>query len=184
MKKLPSLLLVLLLAACGTLPVKYEAQNYYRIPEGTKKQLSVGKFIYEPAEKGGLAANQVHNTALGRIYVSANLADFVKRATALELEKSGFDLSDSSTTKIEGDVIDFTTDDLGFSVDWKYKIKYRILDTAENKTIFEKVYDADPTTTGKFGLAQDFSPSANELILSAYDKFVRDPQVKAALLGE
>ncbi len=49
--------------------------------------------------------------------------------------------------------------------------------------LFQKEYRAEPRRTGKFGTAADYGPSINELILSAYDKFMRDPQARAVLVA-
>lgn len=54
---------------------------------------------------------------VGSIFLPANVADLVQRATALELEKTGILLSDSNPLELSGDVLEFKADDLGYSVD-------------------------------------------------------------------
>ena len=174
MKKIFAIISLLAITACGTVPVKYEAQNFYRVEDAKKTEVTVGDFNYIPFNEGKLDANQLHNTAMGRIYIATNVADYVKRATALELEKSGYKLSDKAKLKIQADILDFTADDLGYSIDWDYSVKYKIYDNEKNTLVFEKVYKTESTKTGKFGLPEDYTPSINEKILNGYDLFIRD----------
>ncbi|SLM49944.1 conserved exported protein of unknown function [Nitrospira japonica] len=163
------------LAGCAaTIPVNYTAQNFARY-EG---RANVGSFQYVPANTGKVAPNQIQSTAIGSIYVAANVADLVQRATALELEKTGFRLGDNNPLVLSGDILEFQADDLGYSVDWSYSIRYKISRKADGSELLNKIYLADRKTTGKFGEASDYAPSINEMILSGYDKFIRDDQVR------
>jgi hypothetical protein len=193
-----------LLGCSGTIPVVYTPQNFARFQGET----DIGKFIYEPSmpkavssepatlgsppsssqprpgsSKGEsqIAPNQIRNTAIGSIYVAVNISDLVQRATALELEKTGIVLTDKCPTAVSGDVLYFKADDLGYSVDWTYAVRYKITRKSDATVLLNKVYAADPKKTGKFGQAADYAPSVNEMILSAYDKFIRDEDVRKLL---
>ena len=136
---------IMLLAGCsGTIPVTQSAyipQNFTRY-EG---RVSIGEFTYEPARRlthlghPKIAPNQLENTAVGSIYLSANVSDLVQRATALELEKTGFSLSGSNAIELSGDVLEFKADDLGYSVDWTYSIRYTIRDRRNATVLLNKV---------------------------------------------
>lgn len=168
-------MIVALSGCAGTIPVNYVPQNIVRYSGDT----NVGQFTYAPSENGKVAENQLQNTAVGKIFLPSKISELVMRATALELEKTGIKISDSDIS-LSGEVIEFKADDLGYSVDWTYSIRYTITNASGAKVV-DKVYAADPKKTGKFGLAADFSSSINDMILSGYSKFISDPEVRAAL---
>jgi hypothetical protein len=162
-----------------TIPVNYSPQNFARYEGRT----DIGQFEYAPASAGKVAPNQIQNTAIGSIFIAANIAEVVKRATALELERTGIRLGDGNALAVSGDVLEFKADDRGSSVKWSYSIRYRINRKSDGTELLNKVYIAEPKKTGKFGLPSDYTPSINELILSAYDKFIRDEQARRAFSG-
>jgi len=166
---------VILLSGCSvTIPVSYTPQNFIRYQGRT----DVGRFVYEPAERGKVKPNQIQNTAIAGIYIAVNVADLVQRSTALELEKTGFMIGDNYPLQVCGNVLEFKADDLGYSVTWSYSIRYKILRKSDSSVLLNKVYTAEPKKTGKFGSAADFGPSVNEMILSGYEKFIRDQEVR------
>lgn len=167
---------ILFLYGCaGTLPVTYVPQNFARY----HGNIDIGRFTYEPADQGLVKPNQIQNTALGQIYIGANVSDFVQRATAAELEKTGFNISDQNPIQLTGEVLEFKADDLGYSVDWSYSIRYILTRKNDSTVLLNKVYIAEPKKTGKFSRsASDYSPSVNEMVLSGYDKFIRDNEVR------
>ena len=165
---------LLLYGCAATIPVSYIAQNFVR----SEGRASIGHFTYEPADQGKVKANQIQNTAIGSIYLAVNVADLVQRATALELEKTGFVIGDDNPLRVGGNVLEFKANDLGYTVRWTYRIRYSIIRGGDSVELFSKQYEADPKTTGKFGLPSDYGPSINELILSGYNKFIRDEEVR------
>lgn len=171
-------LAALLLTGCaGTIPVNsYTPQNFVRFGGET----TVGSFSYQPALDGKVADNQVQNTAIGKIFLPSKIGDIVQRATALELEKTGIILG-SGNVEVSGSVVEFKADDLGYSVDWTYSVRYVITEKTSGNKLVDKTFTADPIKTGKFGAAADFSSSINDAILSGYNKFISDPDVKSAL---
>ena len=165
---------VFLCGCAGTIPVSYTAQNFVRY----QGRAAIGPFTYAPADQHKVQPNQIQNTAIGTVYIAANVADFVQRATALELEKTGFQLDDSNPLQVSGDVLKFKADDFGYSVEWTYSIRYKITRKSDSKILLDKVYTPEPKKTGKFGLPSDYTSSVNEVILAGYDKFIRDEDVK------
>ena len=159
-----------------TLPVSsYTPQNYTRFAGSAE----IDKFHYQPYEQGKVASNQMQSTALGQIFVSSDVADLAQRGTALELEK-GITLGNSNV-KLSGIVKEFKMDDLGYSVDWTYIINYTLTDKRTAATLLSKDYSADKKKTGKFGLPIDYANAANDMILSGYNKFITDPDVRRVL---
>ena len=184
MKKL--LLMVLAVAmvgmagCAGTIPTdSYMPQNFIRFDN--KNPVDMGNFTYQPFLDGKVKPNQIQNTAMGSIYISSNVAEMVRRATALELEKTGLKLTDQTDISVAGDVLEFKADDLGYSVDWTYAIRYKILSKKDNKTLFTREYRPPMKSTGKFGLPSDLAPIVHEVILNGYDIFVRDAEARAIL---
>lgn len=136
----------------------------------------MGEFQYKPYLEGVVKSNQIKNTAIGSIYISTDVANFVKRGTALELEKSGVVMSDNSPYRLCADIIDFTCDDIGYSVLWKYSITYKFIQNADNVVVYSKNFTPEPKKTGKFGLPMDYANIVSEIILAGYDMFIRDPE--------
>lgn len=170
-----SIVVAFLFCGCaGTIPVTYTAQNFERY----QSRAAIGPFTYAPADQGKVKPNQLQNTALSVVYVTVNIADYVQRANALELEKTGFTLDDSNPLQVSGDVLEFKADDLGYSVTWTYSIRYKITRKSDSTILLDKVYTAEPKKTGKFGLPSDYTSAVNEMILAGYDKFIRDDEVK------
>ncbi|AFU18677.1 MULTISPECIES: hypothetical protein [Actinobacillus] len=167
-----------ILTGCSvTLPVSsYVPQNYTRF----NGNVEMGEFTYQPFQQGKVKSNQMQNTAGGQIFTSSNIADLAKRGTALELEKTGIRLVDSNV-KLSGAVKEFKMDDLGYSVDWTYIINYTLTSTNTSAVLLNKDYVADPRKTGKFGLPIDYANAANDMILSGYNKFITDPEVRKIL---
>ncbi len=174
-----SMMFLLLVGCAGTLPTNsYIPQNIVR----TAGTVDMGTFIYTPYVSGKVKkANQVQNTAIGSIYISTDVADFVKRGTALELEKSGVLLDPNAPIRLDGDILEFKADDLGYSVDWTYKIQYKIIQKDNSHILFQKTFAPTPKKGGKFGLAQDYSSIVGENVLSGYDLFIRDTEVRNIL---
>ncbi|MEM9046720.1 MAG: hypothetical protein AAGC81_18725, partial [Pseudomonadota bacterium] len=137
-------------------------------------RVEVGDFIYSPAAVGDVEANQLQNTAIGSIMIGTSVSDFVRRATALELERSGLEIVSDAPLMVTGDVKEFLLDDLGYSVDWSYSINYRLQNAQSGEPIIDKLYKTPTVTTGKFGLPSDLTPSINQMILNSLEQFIRD----------
>lgn len=172
---------IVLASGCsGTIPVNYTPQNYVRCTGAAE----IGEFSYSPYEKGIVGKpNQIQNTAVGSVYLGQNVADLVKRATALELEKSGIILDDSCGYKVNGDVVELKAGDLGYSIQWWYSVKYTIENSETAAVLHEDTYTPPMRKTGKFGQASDYGPAINELIVSGYELFIKDPKTQK-ILGE
>lgn len=171
------------MAGCsGTIPTDhYTPQNFVRYDN--HNTVDMADFVYEAMAnpKLKLKANQIQNTAIGSIYISTDVADMVKRATALELEKTGVLLTDQSNIAVGGDVLEFKADDLGYSVHWTYGIRYRVIDKGAGTILYEKEYWPPMKKSGKFGGAASVAPLVHEIVLNGYDMFIRDPQVRLIL---
>lgn len=170
------------LGGCAiTVPTgSYIPQNYVRYENSGS--VEVGPFVYLPLTQGKVKkANELKNTALGTIHISSDVAEFVRRATALEFEKTGLQIKDSSNLLVTGEIIEFTMDALGYSIDLIYSVKYIIRDKSTNSVLHSKVYTPSPKKAGKFGTADGFTENLNEQVVAGYDMFIRDQAVRAIL---
>lgn len=186
MKKLLLLFVIALftflgLSGCAvTLPTDtYTPQNFVRYQN--QNAVDIGQFVYEPSQNGKVQPNQIQSTAVGTILITSNVSDMVRRITALELEKTGVALNDKSPILVSGNILEFKADDLGYSVDWTYSIRYKILNRDTNKELYSRVYMAPAKTSGKFGSPADLAPTVQEMVLGGYDLFIRDPEVRKIL---
>lgn len=171
------LLLTMFLSGCAvTLPTtSYTPQNFIK----ASGKIDMGTFQYMPFIEGKVKkSNQMQNTAAGQIYLSMDISDYSKRGTALELEKSGVVLLESANFRLDGNVIEFMADDLGYSIDLKYAIQYKIVDKNSSQVLFDKTFIAPQKKIGKFGDAVAYTTVASEMVLSGYELFIRDGDVK------
>lgn len=162
----------LALSGCsGTIPVGYETQSYVKLDGGSA---AMGDFSYEPAEAGEVDTNQLQNTAVGKIYIAEDVSQYVKRATALEMQSAGVKVEESAPLAVTGQVNKFELDDLGYSVDWTYSVTYTVTETGSDKQVFQETYTPDKRTTGKFGQPSDYTSSINLIILAGVEEFLKD----------
>jgi len=77
-------------------------------------------------------ANQLRNTALGKIMLERNIDQYFEDAMRLEARFVGIDIN-AEQPKINGEIIEFLVDDLGYSVTWTLDVKY-IIDGCYNET--------------------------------------------------
>jgi hypothetical protein len=160
-------------AACSaTLPAQYEPQSIVRV-KGTSY---VGSFEYQPYLDGDVERNQISSTVVNAIYMGSHVDEFVRRATALEMEMSGIDLNTNADRVVTGRITELTIDALGFSIDWSYEIEYSIVDREDGTVLFRRSYVADPRTTGKFGLPSDYTSALNDLVRDPIEQFLRDQE--------
>jgi hypothetical protein len=164
--------LVLALSGCSsTIPASYEAQAFVDIGEG---DVAMGDFSYLPALSGSVKQNQLQNTAVGSIFIGEGVAEFVKRAAALEMERGGLNVGDRGEYNIIGEISEFLLNDLGYSVDWTYSVRYVFTETQSNLTVFDKTYRAPLVTTAKFGLHGDYTALINSTIIGPIESLMRD----------
>lgn len=174
-------LLSLSLTGCVQLPAaSYTPQNF----GGNIKydgKANIGKFTYVPFERGEVKSNQIENRGLGQILIEGDIAELVQRGTTIELERTGIKLGDAKYTII-GRIKTFHNDHIGFNARWSYLINYQILNSKTSAIELDKDYYADPKTISKFSATiGSLIKDINELIYSAYHKFISDPQTRKLL---
>lgn len=172
MNRIILVVFAVLLAGCsGTLPVEYTAQSFGKLP-GTRANM--GEFTYKPASEGKVKSNQIQNTAVGQVLIGEDVSNYVRRATALELEKAGTNITGNAARTIEANVLEAKTNDLGFSVTWSYAVLYTVKSRSTGNILFQKTYKAEDRETGKFGLPSDYTSTFNLMILDGIEQFMAD----------
>ena len=181
------MLVLAMVAACsltgcaGLIPTtSYVPQNVIRYEH--KNSVDVGTFTYVPELEGEREANQLQFIGLGDIHISTSVSEMVKRATGLELEKTGIVLNDLSDISVNGDVLIMKVNVIGLSMTWDYTIRYKIIQKKSQKLLLSKEYQIPTKRTGKFNTrASDYSQIINEMVLTGYEMFIRDPEVRTLL---
>lgn len=170
-KVMGSVTLALSVSACsGTLPASYTPQTFVALPH---TKAAVGQFNYLPEDEGKVRSNQIQNTAIGQILIGEDISTYVKRATALELQKGGTHVDSTSGKVVSAQVNKLLADDLGYSVRWSYSVTYDVSTKAGNQ-LFSKTYNAKPRKTGKFSMPADFVAVFNALITDGVEQFMAD----------
>ena len=112
---------IVTLAACQvTVTVPYN-------PVGTAEingQIKVADFVYQPPE--GTAPNQLPNTAVGKIFMTDPISEWVTKAVRRELRLAGLSARGERICTLEGVINEFSIDDLGFDVDYMSNIDYAL----------------------------------------------------------
>lgn len=172
--------ILLILGACApklTIPVTYQPQNFTRL----KGNVSIGEFNYEPAQENKLTPNQLSYNKAAKIYISTDIAEFVRRATALESERTGLVLGQDNPLEFSGNILEFSLKAKGTrSIDWKYSVKYIIMNKTNNRELHSEVYNISKNT-GAFNQIDDIQPTLNAMVLMGYEKFIQDKEVQAIL---
>lgn len=161
--------------ACGgTIAVSYS-------PGITKRgagPIRVDPFQYEPHRTAAnkFAPNQIQNTAVGNIYMTQNVSEFIRDAVKMELHFMGYEYANSSYRAIRGNVLEFLADDLGFSVDWSLRAQFEVV-TAQGK-VFSGTCHSTTKTEKDPGFVQG---ATTEIVRKCIDQFVVAAQAQKAL---
>jgi uncharacterized lipoprotein len=172
---------VTLVAGCAGAPVPVNyAPSSVMTASGS---LSVSDFNYLPAEvkpkepeKSPVAPNQIRNTAMGSILIDKEVKVFVRDAVFSELRFVGVKVNDEKRV-LKGDVEEFMADDLGYNIDWTFRVKYAVTDKASGKVVYEGTKNIQRRTS-KF--ANAFG-ALNETVKLNVEELLKDPAFLKAI---
>lgn len=165
---LATVLVASTLSACAE--VKLTLPPYTPVTtEEVGGNISVNNFSYYP--KQGVAQNEIHETAAGRIFLTEDVGVYYANALRRELRQSGVSLKDSNCT-LEGEVNDFTIDSLGFSADYMTDVRYMVKD-AKQSALFDNTYRVKFNTT-KFVAAPVLFANINKSVSDNIDQLLKD----------
>lgn len=178
MRKIFLLLASIILYACS-LPMQhnnYIPQNYTRITG----KIEIGEFSYIPYELFLVQKNQIRLLASSMpITLTTDVSDFIKRANALEFEKTGIISSNDAKYKLEADIEDLTCINQSFSeCRWIYKITYKFINKETNSISYEKKYSIKPYSSPGLSTTLSQPQVLNEIILTGYNLMINDPEVQ------
>lgn len=161
------------LTGCGTQPgltVNYSPSSV-KSAQGT---LDVGDFTYsavDPKSSKPIPKNQIRNTAMGEILLDREVSKFVRDGVFSELRFVGMKIAPGSQT-LTADIEEFLIDDLGYSIDWTFRIKYALTDTASGKAVYTST-KLIQRKTAKFGNPLG---ALNETIKLSVEQLIEDPE--------
>lgn len=157
------------LVGCGTptgLTVDYSPSSI----KTAQGNVNVGDFTYSavnPKTSKPMPQNVIRNTAMGEIKLDRDVSKFVRDAVFTELRFIGLKIVPDGKV-LTGDVQEFFIDDLGYSIDWTYRVKYTLKDQASGSVIYTSVKNIQ-RNTNKFGnpigvLKENIKMSVEELL--------------------
>lgn len=149
----------------------YIAQSYNKV-DGN---VLIGEFNYLPAEYGNVLPKQIENTAIGSIILDDTVANLVRQATALELRQSGLNVG-SGNIRLDGSIKRFLANDMGYNVDWTYKINYRLVNLKNNSTLFDRDYEISERTPKLATSLTDLAHRTYKPIAQGFKRFIEDPE--------
>lgn len=129
-------------------------------------QASVDDFAFTPANPK-VKPNQIPNTAIGNVYLSMPIGNFIADGLRQELRTSGVSLQPGGRCRIVGTVKAVKIDDLGFDANFSLSAHYALM-ARDGHTIYET--DEDTTfQAAKYGGAIEsvsllFSKNINAMI--------------------
>lgn len=166
-----SISLLFLFTGCGQKMVLNYAPSSTMVVKGN---LDIGEFDYLPVQIHNVLPNQIRNTAIGNIIFEKNISVYYRNALFNESRLVGININGDN--KISGEIKDFLIDDLGYSIDWKLLVNYKIL-TKDNKLCFNKDKLIEKNT------AKFLNPfgTLNEIIKLNIEKLFEDNEFKKCI---
>lgn len=156
------------LSACA--PVQLTLPYTPQTTQELSGRVAVDDFGYFP--KQALKPNEIHETAMGQIFLTDPVGKFVADAVRREFRQAGLSLKEGGCT-VEGEVNDFTLDSLGYSVDYSTDFRY-ILKDANQRVLLDNTY-AVRFNASKFVDASIVMANINKAIADNIGKFMTDP---------
>ena len=166
------------MSASGSISIsdfKYLPSDNDNVPKDCK---NISDFKILPSDKDNVpeycknifvAPNQIRNTAIGEIIIDRDVKTFVKDAVFAELRFVGIKTSNDNRF-LKGDIEEFLIDDLGYSVDWKLRIKYEVVESSSKKVIYQATKSTE-RKTAKF--ANPFG-ALNETVKLNVEELIKD----------
>ncbi|MDH1700994.1 hypothetical protein [Comamonas terrigena] len=157
------------LVGCGTpsgLTIDY-APSSTKTAQGN---VNVGDFKYSavnPRTSKPMPQDVIRNTAMGEIKLDRDVSKFVRDAVFNELRFVGVKVVPTGML-LTGDIEEFFIDDLGYSIDWTYRVKYTLEEKTSGKAVYSSVKNIQ-RKTNKFGnplgvLKENVKMSVEELL--------------------
>lgn len=139
--------------------------------------VSVNDFKYFP--KGNMAQDVIHTTTMDTVHVTDSVPAYITNAVKRELRQAGISIKSDSGCKLDGEVNDFTIDDLGWSATFKSDIRYILWDR-DQKPLLDNTYQ-DSFKTDKFTAPELVLASINKMVSDNVGKLMSDPAFQEAL---
>ncbi len=113
---------------------------------------------------------------MGEVILDREVSTFVREAVFTELRFVGIKVAPGSKI-LTGDVQDFLIDDLGYSIDWTFKVTYTVTDKVSGRPTYTSTKSVT-RKTAKFGNPLG---ALNETIKLSIEQLLDDPEFIKAL---
>lgn len=133
--------------------------------------VKVDDFGYFPKE--GIAQNEIRETAAGRVYLTEPVGTYFANAVRREMRQANMSLQ-SKKCILDGEVNDFATDSLGYSVDYMTDVRYILRKTADQSVLFDNSYQVK-FNASKFVVADVFFANINKMVSDNIEQLLSDP---------
>jgi len=172
--ELLTLVSIVVLSGCASPPldVNYAPSSAMSV-EGT---VDVGEYRYLPSENGKVKPNQIRNSALGSILLDKDVAVLYRDSVFKELRFVGVNPHSADRT-LKGEIIEFLIDDLGYTVDWTVQVRHQVIETKDNKVL----YDGTKTVKKKTAKYGNVFGTLNEVIKLSIEEVLTDAEFVAAI---
>lgn len=157
------LFIVFFFTGCGKMVLNYAPSSTMIV----KGNVEVGEFKYLPMVFHDVKPNQIRNTAIGSIIFEKNISDYYEKALFNESRLVGINISGKNY--VYGEIKDFLIDDLGYSIDWKLLVNYKV----KNET-GSVCYDKDKLVTKNTSKFINVFGSLNEVMKLNIEKVFAD----------
>ena len=172
MKKILSLIAILAIAGCaGIVTMDYKPSSLL----SGDGDIRLGRFDYSPQGKVKVESNQVQDTLFIPIYLDQPVADYVRKAFALELKFAGYNTGSPESIVMYANVRKLESDSLSVGIDWTLEIDYTFVHHGEavyGRSIITKVHSS------KVNMPFE---GINKVIRMSFEKIMTDPVVKKLL---
>lgn len=112
----------LLASGCvGNVPMNYAPSSTM----SASGSVSVSGFAYLPGQNGRVKPNQIRTTAIGAAKFEQNVDQIFRDALFKELRFMGIKVENPDRA-LTGEIEEFLADDLGYSITWTLRVKYRV----------------------------------------------------------
>ncbi len=132
--------------------------------------VEVNNFSYFPKE--GVAQNEIRETAAGHVYLTEDVGTYFANAVRREMRQANMSIQSKNCT-LDGEVNDFATDSLGYSVDYITDVRYILRRTDNQKTLFDNTYTVK-FNASKFVVADVFFANINKMVSDNIDQLLKD----------
>jgi hypothetical protein len=144
-----------------------------------KGNVTVEKFNYI-TDKHNVKPNQLYMGGLTALYFDQNIDEYVTDAVKKELKFIGYSLSGTTGKVIGGEIMDFSINSWGFSIDYILRIKFiiKVIEGDQEKLLYSKIHEGTEHLSKLQELQGSIGPDIKiqKILSKAIESFIKDAQ--------